>query len=319
MGYSREVYAKVGQIYDARRTAALADLDARIKRANAEIPELSEIDEKLSATGLRIMDAIRANDGGASFERVKKENEELVGKREELLSAHGFPRDYCDPHYLCPDCGDTGFNGGRRCACLKKALYDAQAALSGLGSLLGAQTFDNFDLSFYSDRDEALENKNFCIDFARGGYAAGQNLVLMGGTGVGKTHLSTAIADTAMRSGGSVIYESAPHVLDDFRYEQFGRGWNDRSPVRTDKYFDADLLIVDDLGSEMPGAFTTSVLYNLINTRLTEHRAMLFNTNLSQNELVSTYDRRIVSRVLSAFTVITLEGKDIRMAKLQGK
>ena len=122
-----------------------------------------------------------------------------------------------------------------------------------------------------------------------------------------------------MRDGGSVIYESAPHILDDFRFEQFGRGWNDRTPVRTDKYFSADLVIIDDLGSEMQNSFSVSVTYNLINTRLNAGKSTMINTNLKQNELKGVYDRRIVSRILSSFTVLTLEGTDIRMQMLNGR
>ena len=138
----------------------------------------------------------------------------------------------------------------------------------------------------------------------------------MGATGLGKTHLSTAIAGAAMRAEFSVIYESAPNILADFQYEQFGRGYSDRTPVRTDKYFGADLLIIDDLGSEMSNQFTVSVIYNLLNTRLNQGLSTLINTNLSPKELVERYDRRITSRILGEFTLFTLEGRDVRMQKL---
>ena len=319
MSYSPEVYKKISEIYEERRRTAIRDLEARIEHAGRVSPEIAEIEKVLGSTGVRIMEAVRRNDGGASFDAVRKENEELVAKREELLVQNGFPRDYCSPRCLCPLCGDTGFVEGRQCACMKEALYEAQAALSGLGALLGKQTFENFSLDYYTDKSEARTARSYCEKFAREGVINGENLLLMGGTGMGKTHLSTAIADVVMKNGGSVIYESAPHVFDDFRFEQFGRGWNDRTPVRTDKYFSADLVIVDDLGSEMIGSFSVSVLYNLLNTRLNDRKSMLFSTNFSQKELMTSYDRRIVSRILSSFKVFALEGEDIRMQKQKGR
>lgn len=318
MSYSPEVYAKIGEIFDARRKAAIFDLERRITHAVNAIPELSKIEEVLGATGTRIMDAIAKKDGGEALAEVRAENERLVEERRTLLVSRGFPADYCDPRYICPICFDTGYDEGRPCVCMKEALYSAQAELSGLGELLGKQTFENFDLKYYDDPAAAKAVLSQCAAFAEEGYKEGKNLMLAGGTGLGKTHLSTAVAERVMRKGGSVIYESAPNILADFRYEQFGRGYSDRTPVRTDKYFGADLLIVDDLGSEMPTEFTVSVIYNLINTRLTAHRSVMINTNLSPKELLERYDRRVTSRIFGEFILLRMQGEDIRLQKRRG-
>lgn len=315
MSYSPEVYAKIGEIYNRRRRDAIEGLDARIEEANEKIPGMRQIERVLSATGLRAMEAIRAGEG---IDAVREENDRLVARREELLVSHGYPADWCDPRYVCPLCQDTGFVDGKYCACMKDALYRAQAELSGLGKLLGAQTFDNFDLKYYEQREEAASVLSRCRDFAENGCARGENLLLIGGTGLGKTHLSTAIADCAMRNGRSVIYESAPSVVENFRREQY-RSFSDKTPVTTEKYFDADLLILDDLGCELPGAFTVATVYNLVNTRMLSGRSTLINTNLSASEITERYDRRIVSRLFGNYSVCLLTGEDVRMQKLREK
>lgn len=316
MGYSPEVLAKVCEIYENRKEKTYADLEARISQATAAIPALEPIEKVLGSTGVRIMEAIKKKDGGKALEEVRRENEELVEKRRAILVSNGFPADQCEPRYICAKCEDTGYIGSKKCDCMKAALYKAQAEISGLGVLLPKQRFDNFDVKYYDDKENAQNVLDFCKDFAKKRVANGENLILMGATGLGKTHLSTAIADTVMKNGGSVIYESAPNILADFQYEQFGRGYSDKTPVRTDKYFGADLLIIDDLGSEMTNQFTVSVIYNLINTRLNNRLSVLISTNLSAELLLRQYDRRITSRIFESYTLCTLEGKDIRMQRL---
>lgn len=318
MSYSPEVFAKIKEIYDGRRKKVGETLKEHIAQVR-DLPGMAEIEERLGATGVRVMAALKKNDGGKEFEAVRRENEELAARRTRLLQLYGYPENFCDPVFTCALCGDTGFVQGRPCICMTEELYNAQAELSGLGLLLKHQRFENFDVRFYPDKEKAGAVKERCVSYAEQGVQRGENLMLMGGTGLGKTHLSTSIAHRVMRSGGSVIYESAQNILADFQYERFGRGYSDLSPVRTDKYFGADLLIIDDLGSEAGGPFTVSTFYNLINTRLNGQKALLLNTNLSPRELNDRYDQRIASRIFGEFDILILEGKDIRMQRLSEK
>ncbi|MBQ8912209.1 MAG: ATP-binding protein [Clostridia bacterium] len=316
MSYSPKVFEKIKGEYEKRRLEVRTKQEGRIAEVRARIDGMAEIDDLLGATGLRIMEAIKGQRPGG-IEAVRKENELLVEKRSRLLEANGYPADYCDPHYLCSACGDTGFDDrGRRCVCMKKALFEAQAALSGLGVLLEKQSFENFDTKYYPEKKEAEDILCFCKKYAEKGVEQGENLVLMGATGLGKTHLSTSIARCAMEGGASVIYESAENLFADFQYERFERNRADNAASRTDPYFESDLLIIDDLGSEFSNQFTVATLYNLLNTRLNHKKATLLNTNLSAKELLERYDRRITSRILGEFTLLTLEGRDIRMQKL---
>ena len=317
MSYSPEVFEKIREIYETRRKNAEDRMEEHMREVRA-LPGMEQIEERLGRTGLLVMEALKKDDGGREFDAVRRENEEFVAKREELLIKYGYPANFCEPEFLCPACGDTGFVRGKACKCLKEELYNAQAALSGLGPLLESQSFENFDVRFYEDRAQAEAVKEFCEKYAEECVEEGENLVLMGGTGLGKTHLSTSIADRVMKKGGSVVYESAPDVLADFEYERFGRRRTDLSPDTTDRYFAADLLIIDDLGCEISNQFTTSVIYNLINTRLNHKKATLLNTNLSHGELQKRYDDRITSRILGEFRIIELRGRDVRMQKLLG-
>ena len=315
MSYDPSVFEKIKNEYESRRLKVRTEQEARINEVREKIEGMAAIDDVLGATGIRIMEAIKSGKK-EGINGVRAENERLVKERARLLAAHGYPEDYCDPRYLCAKCGDTGYAEGRACACMKKALFEAQAALSGLSGLLKKQSFENFSTAYYPDRGEAEQIVSFCQNYAKKGVKEGENLLLMGATGLGKTHLSTSIARVAMEQGGSVVYESAQNLLSDFEYERFEKDKRDRGPDRSAKYFSADLLIIDDLGSEFSNQFTLSVLYNLLNTRITRGTSTLINTNLSAKELLERYDRRITSRILGEFTLLTLEGKDIRMQKL---
>ncbi|MBQ7847620.1 MAG: ATP-binding protein [Clostridia bacterium] len=315
MSYSPKVFEKIKAQYEEAQLRVREEQERNIRQVREKIPGMSEIDDRLAATGVRIMDAIKNNRPGG-IDAVRAENEELVRKRSALLRAHGYPEDYCDPHYTCMRCHDSGFENGRRCICMKRALFEAQAELSGLGALLKKQSFDNFSTEYYPDKEEAARLVHFCRKYAEQGVKQGENLMLMGATGLGKTHLSTSIARLAMEQGQSVVYESASNLFADFQYERFEKSRFDHSYDSAQKYFEADLLIVDDLGSEFSNQFTVATLYNLLNTRLNHQKATLFNTNLSAKELTARYDRRITSRILGEFTVFTLEGQDIRMQKL---
>ena len=319
MSYSPEVYAKVKNEYERRRQKVSEEQEAHLRYFEEHIPGGREIEEILSKTGLRIMEAISAPDREKALAAVRKENEMLVARRAALLTFNNLPADYCDAHYICPDCFDTGYRDGKVCTCMKELLYRAQAEFSGLGMLLSRQSFENFETAYYPDSARAEGILKFCREYAETCVEKGRNLLFLGGTGLGKTHLSTAIADRVMKNGGSVVYESAPNIFADFQYERFGRGFSDQSASRTEKYFSSDLLIIDDLGSEMINQFTVSALYNLLNTRLVGGKPILINTNLSQKELRDHYESRITSRIFGEFTLILLEGKDIRMQKKFGK
>jgi DNA replication protein DnaC len=260
----------------------------------------------------------------AEIAKLKAQNEVLLGDRSSFLQSHGIPADYSDVKYECNDCMDTGFCGLTMCRCMKEKLVMAGYESSGIGNLIRTKTFDNFDPNYQKQDPKAVANNrlvyDFCKQYAEGFEDTGApNLLFLGATGLGKTHLSTAIAGRVIARGYDVVCETAQNFFGDFEFERFNRPYGGRDGVeelKTDKYFDCDLLILDDLGTEMANQFTVSCLYNIINTRLNRGKSMIINTNLTRDELKKRYADRITSRLFGEFNPLLFLGRDMRELKL---
>ena len=206
---------------------------------------------------------------------------------------------------------------GKMCKCMRRALTLAGYESSGVLKLIGKQNFDTFDLTYYEGAEKT--NMERILDRAKR-YAAGfdgkhmRNLLFIGTTGLGKTHLSSAIAKEVVEGGFDVVYESAQKIFSDFEAEKFGRAAAGEN--RTERYLACDLLIIDDLGTEMQSQFTVSCLYNLVNTRLISEKSMIISTNIRKEELLAKYTDRITSRLFGEFEICVFAGKDIRSQKL---
>jgi DNA replication protein DnaC len=204
---------------------------------------------------------------------------------------------------------------------MRRDLVMAGYESSGIGKLIAKQNFENFDLSYYRGTEhEQMERvlatvKSYAETFREAG---GRNLLFIGMTGLGKTHLSSACAKAVIDRGFDVVYESAQNIFSDFEYERFNRGYNtDAQNEKTARYFETDLLIIDDLGTEVTNQFTTACLYNIVNTRMCAGKGMIINTNLKKEELVAKYQDRITSRLFGEFEICLFVGKDIRSQKLE--
>ncbi len=318
MAYNAENYKRIASQFKDKNLRAKQDAEARRAELHEKLPQVAEIDRALAATGPRIMrEALNGKEGlDERIRRLEEGNALLLEARAEILRANGYPADYSAVHYECAECMDTGFINGRMCKCLRTALNYAGYETSGVLKLIEKQNFDTFDLKFY-DGNEKLNMERILMRAKA--YAASfdgvsmRNLLFMGTTGLGKTHLSSAIAKVVIDNGYDVIYESAQNIFADFEAERFGR-----VPVgedRTSRYFSCDLLIVDDLGTEMQTQFTVPCLYNLINTRLIAEKSMIISTNIRKEELLSKYSDRITSRLFGEFEICVFAGKDIRSQK----
>ncbi len=318
MSYDPKMYKSVKEELEKSRRRAIAAADRRTEELDARFPEIREVDAILSQTGLRIMEAIRMGKQGLSerMDALKEENNLLLAKKRQFLAARGYPEDYTDPKFACAACEDTGFADGKMCACFREALFRAGVARSGLGKLPETQSFDNFSLSYYPDPAAMQTILGFCRRYAEEfSENTSDSILLTGATGLGKTHLSTAIGQEVIRRGFDCVYVSAQNLLSDFEYERFGRSYRDDSPNRTEGYFRCDLLIIDDFGTEMGNQFTVASLYNLINSRMNAGKPMIINTNLSSSEIRSRYDDRIASRLFGEFILLPMKGTDIRQQK----
>lgn len=296
----------------ALREKALNEAYAKTLALDEKYPDIAEIDKELSLVSSRIVSAMRSENCEDEINRIKERNLALQEARRKKLLSYGVPEDYDTPVFSCPVCSDTGYDGKTFCSCIiKMCAVDAYLS-SGLGKALLDQTFENFSLKYYGgkSREEMSGVLDTCLDFAQS-FGTGANLLLTGGTGLGKTHLSSAIAQKVIDKGYTVVYESAQTVFDAFESVRFGRG-NDN----TDKYITCDLLIIDDLGTEFSTQYTASVLYQLVNQRLINGKSLILSTNLGGKELLKRYGDRIYSRLLGSFDTCVFSGNDVRLIKL---
>ena len=316
----KNYYKEAEDSFRAKREAAKALSDSRRSFLHERYPEIKRIDDELSKTAVRILSAISgAMKNEDAVAEIRKNNEELRLKRAEILRREGYPEDYSDIVYDCPHCADSGFVGINMCSCMRSEIAESRLRDSELGRLSETQSFESFDLSFYKSGGERelvelnfATLKNFADTFSS---KSDDNYLLIGATGLGKTHLSTALGVAVIRRGYNVVYKTIQSVIDDFEQVQF-RG-ESQSAVR--KYYECDLLIVDDLGAELTNQFTLSCLYNIINTRMNKRKPTVFSTNLNSQELRDRYADRITSRLFGEYKPLVFKGTDIRRQRLARK
>lgn len=322
MGYNQENFRRIREEYSRKYIEVQEAASRRREEVHAILPEVRDIDTQLSDMGLRIMQAALKNDDyQAAVAQLETEARALEQRRARVLEQNGFAADYTAPHYECAACGDTGYVDYKMCDCMRKKLILAGYASSGIGTLIQTQSFDNFSLDYYkNDRMTYLLMQN---NFERAKqYAAtfhpakSDNLAMFGGTGLGKTHLSTAIAREVIDGGWDVVYVSCVDMFADYEAQRFGNSTGTPTGADLSRYTECDLLIIDDLGTELTNQFTTSCLYGLLNTRLNRRLPVILSTNLETDEFRKRYWDRITSRVLGNFVIMPFKGTDIRRQKL---
>lgn len=312
--YGYDNYKKVKDAIEARRLAAISEAEGRNDEVRAVSAEIREIDRELTGTGLLVF---RAACRGEDITPIKERNQELMRRRKAALLALGYPEDYTEVKYSCPACSDSGFlaESGRMCACFREELLRENIKSSGIGRLIEKQSFDNFSLEYYKDNEDVLRrmerNLKIARDFAENFGEREENLLLIGKTGTGKTHLSTAIARKVIERGYEVLYDSTQNIVAAFEADKFRSGYGSYEN-QGDKYLECDLLILDDLGTEMVTQFTVSCLYNLLNTRMNKGLKTVISTNLSPAELQNKYEDRIYSRIVGSGSKILLFGGEDR-------
>jgi DNA replication protein DnaC len=322
MGYNRANYIKIREEFAGKNLRAKKEAEKRAEELHEKFPDIAAIDRVLYETGLKIFaEAMRGSKGlDERIEKLRAENAELRKIRGEFLISKGYPADYSSVKYECALCSDTGFVNDKMCDCMRRALILAGYESSGIGGLIRTQSFETFSLEYYRQTPEQYRNMKHIFDSSQN-FAEnfetqnGENLLFCGTTGLGKTHLSTSIAKVIIERGFDVVYDTAQNILSDFEYERFTRTYSDLSEPKTQKYFDCDLLIIDDLGAEMTNQFTVSCIYNVINTRLNNKRSIIINTNLREKEIRERYNDRITSRLFGEFKAFLFYGRDIREIK----
>lgn len=319
MSYSKETYKKAEQELAQRRSRALAERENHHRIAVETVPEILEAEEKMSRAGLATIKAVGmgAEDAKEYIQKLSEINLEAQAQRRLLLKSNGFPEDWLDVHYTCKKCEDKGFVSGIMCGCFKELLKSIEYEKLCSKLPVGNCRFDNFKLDYYPDGAGTSPKKrmesvlNYCKAYAADFSRRSPSLLLYGKTGLGKTHLSLAIAGKAVEEGYGVIYSSAQNLFNKLEKDKFGK-----ADANTEEaILDCDLLIIDDLGAEFTTQFTVSALYNIVNSRELEGKPTIISTNLMPEQLTKAYGERIASRILSNYVMLYFDGSDIRQIK----
>ena len=325
MAYDSKILRRASARYDEDKQRRSEQFRARQRYCYGKEPRLEEIDRELSQTMAKIIASgfRRGADPRSAIAALKEENLKLQRERGELLVSLGYPADYLIDQPACKLCNDTGWKDGAMCRCLRD--YYAREQIAELSQLLdlGHQSFETFNFDFYSrvpDIEQGISpyqrmEKNFdaCRDYANEFSPKSGNLLLSGAPGLGKTFLSASIARVVSDSGHSVVYDTATHIFERMEAQKFRRDADEEDD--TVRYFKCDLLILDDLGTEMMSSFIQSALYQLINTRLLENRKTIISSNLNPEELGKRYGAAILSRLEGEYRILPFFGDDIRKLK----
>lgn len=321
MSYTTETYDKAQTILDRRKERATLEAQSRIDKISNKIPELKTIQTKLAQVGLNISKAfLTSKNPQAEIDKLRIESLALQDRKKKILKENGYSEDALSIKYNCPACEDTGFIGGRRCKCYINLLKEIERAKIEKIAPINECTFESFDTNYYPEemdgvcpKKKAEIIKENCKRYATSFTKRSKSLLFMGNTGLGKTHLSLAIANVVINRGYSVIYGTAQNILRDLQNENFGR--TDNLKYFENEILSTDLLILDDLGTEFKNQFTVSCLYNIINSRLCAKLPTIISTNYTFEELEEKYDQRITSRITGQYSTLILVGNDIRYIK----
>ncbi len=330
MAYDGKLLARARERLERQREENREEQRRHIDRAYARVPEIREIDATMRSqmARLAVLAFSHKSDSAQEIEDLRVENMELQTRRRELLKAHGWPENYLDEIVSCPKCRDTGLlQDGSFCACVNR-LYN-QELTKELSGLLrhGDERFERFDLTLYSEQPDPAKgispraimelNLAICKRFAEAFPQVSSNLLMQGSTGLGKTYLSACIARVVAEKGFSVCYDTASSALDAFERQKFSRdpAEAEEAGMRVRRMLSCDLMILDDLGTEMITSLSVSALYTLLNTRLVAGKRSIISTNLSDEDLQKKYSPQICSRLAGEFETLPFLGQDIRKLK----
>lgn len=330
MGYSSSVYKNAADRLAERRLNAEKLADARRAEIYARLPRTRELEREIASCGTAAVRAVLSGgDVQAEMLRLKDKNLSLQEELRALLVQNGYSENALEPQYACPKCSDTGYveAHGRTvmCTCLKQQLVACAREEFNRIVPLKLSTFDSFQTDKYSKTVDPATGIapyyhmekifKFCKAYAQGFTPDAQSILMKGATGLGKTHLSLAIADEVIRRGYGVMYVSAPELVIRLERERFSR---ENGGDILEMLIDCDLLIIDDLGTEHHSSFTDAQVYTLINSRVLNRKPVIISTNLTMAELEKDYSGRFVSRINGAAQKLDFLGEDIRIKKGRG-
>ncbi|MEE1113638.1 MAG: ATP-binding protein [Eubacterium sp.] len=328
MSLTNSQYDAIMRLYNERQLNNRRELDRRRSDAYAKVPRLSELDDEVTALSLKKALFLLNEPDGSDID-LARETARIADERRSLLARAGFPEDHLEMHYTCPLCRDTGYTpDGRKCSCFRREEIRLLYSQSNLDAVLERENFDHFSLDYY---DSALVNKdgisarseaeralslsrsfveNFPANLSKG---TPENLCYYGNVGTGKTFLTHCIAHDLLEKGVSVLYMTAYDLFDKLGKYTFRT--DEEMKQAHDAVFSCDLLIIDDLGTELTNSFVISQLFLLINDRLLNRKSTVISTNLSPANFRDAFTDRVFSRIYESYKLIHLSGRDIRVQK----
>ncbi|SCY61857.1 ATP-binding protein [Alkaliphilus peptidifermentans] len=318
-----EVINNILREYENKRNVAKKRKEQRRQEVYKKVPRIKEIDDSISKSGISIAKAIISQKDNPEelVNTLKQKLDKLKQEKAFLLTENNIPLQYLEEEYYCQYCNDTGFiSSGEKCSCFKQQLINKAYSMSNLDNILQNENFKKFNISLFSDspfegqelspRDNMMHILQVCEGFVINFEKRNEdNLLFFGPTGLGKTFLANCIAKALLDRGKIVIYQTAFkifEILEDIRFH------NQHDKEKYNLLFSADLLIIDDLGTEVTNSFTNSELFNIINSRLHSGKKSIISTNLTPKDFGLRYDDRIASRLFSKYTLLKFFGRDLR-------
>lgn len=338
MPLKNEQYNQILREYDKRQLENHRILREKQDAIYEAIPALKELDHAIASNATKAIKLSLLGDEDA-LKRLRSDNKELSENKKALLMAHGYPQDYLTLTYTCPDCKDTGYItdevwpdedhillSKNKCHCFKQAIVDLLYHQSNIRNAIEKENFatfsyDYFDQDFVDPASGITSYENmvdivaFCQRFIQNFDTKFENILLYGNSGAGKTFLSNCIAKELIESAHTVIYLTAFELFDILEKHKFSKTNDYTIQEQFEGILDCDLLIIDDLGTELANSFTNSQLYTCLNERLLSEKSTIISTNLSLDDLAEQYSERIFSRIASGYTILKLFGRDIRIKK----
>ena len=325
MALSNSQYDAMMRVYNQRQFQDKREQDKRIAEVYEKVSQVEALSDEIAATMAQAARKILAGDRAAA-DQLKKDAEFLKEQKAIYLKQNGYPANYLELQYVCPDCKDTGYADGKKCHCFKHMEIEILYDQSNIREVLERENFDTLSMAYY-DRNHVDEKTGMtvydymsrvireCREYVENFKNEKGSILFTGNTGCGKTFLSNCIARELIRRYFSVVYLTATDMFDILAGSRFNGGDDDEAKDRASYILDCDLLIIDDLGTELVNSFVSSQLFLVLNERILRRKSTLISTNLSLGTFADTYSERIFSRISSTYTMLRLIGDDIRIQK----
>ena len=300
------------------------ELDYRKSNLFDKVPRLQEIERGLVKLIIEVSRSIldKTKDYDVLLNQLQHKQMDLKIERAEILTSLNLPIDYLETNYQCKSCKDTGFINGKKCKCYIKKEIEFLYKSSNTNERLKIENFDQFRLDYYSDekldgnispKENMKEIYMDCLKYVKDFDSHNTSLLFIGNPGLGKTFLCNSIAKDLLDAGKSVIYQTSADLIDTIRKNKFNFDKQEENSDYLNELFNCDLLIIDDLGTELTTQFSELVIYNILNKRLLDKKKIIISTNLDIDELMSLYSNRITSRLFGNFNTHWFIGQDIRL------